>query len=155
MTGGEIAALIAAGAFAVIALALAWLLLRMRRTVDAATQAIDDLTNRATPILVKADLTMDNINTALGQTQASLDGVNTQLHKVDVITAHAQQVTANVSNLVTVVTSVAANPLVKVAAFGYGMRRAAARRAHLADEREARELVRGQRRASRRARRER
>lgn len=152
MNGWEIAVLLAAGAFAVVALALAWLLLRMRRTVDAATRAIADLNDRTAPILAKADVTMDNVNTALVQAQASLDGVNLQLQRVDTITGHAAHVSANVANLASVVTSVAANPLIKAAAVGYGVRRAAARRAHLEDERELRGLMRERRRGGRRAR---
>lgn len=152
MSGGEIAALIAAGAFAMLVLVLAVPLLRLRRTVDAATRALNDLTDRTAPILTKADLTMDNVNTALGQVQTSLDGVNLQLQKVDTITGHAQRVTANVANLSNVVTSAAANPLVKVAAAGYGVRRAAARRARRDEDREARELVRERRRGRRRSR---
>lgn len=151
MTGGEIAALIAAGAFAMLVLVLAVPLLRLRHTVDAATRSIQDLNDRTAPILSKADLTMGNVNTALGQVQTTLDGVNLQLQKVDTITGHAQQVTANVANLANVVTSVAANPLVKVAAAGYGVRRAAARRARLEEDREVRALVRERRRSRRRA----
>lgn len=151
MTGGEIAALIAAGAFAMLVLVLAVPLLRLRHTVDAATRSIQDLNDRTAPILSKADLTMGNVNTALGQIQTTLDGVNLQLQKVDTITGHAQQVTANVANLANVVTSVAANPLVKVAAAGYGVRRAAARRARLEEDREVRALVRERRRSRRRA----
>jgi uncharacterized protein YoxC len=153
VNGGEIAALIAAGAFAMFVLVLAVPLLRLRHTVDAATRAIKDLTDRTAPILGKADLTMDNVNTALGQVQVSLDGVNQQLQKVDTITGHAAHVSANVANLATVVTSVASNPLVKVAALGYGVRRAAARRSQQEEDREVRALVRGQRRESRAARR--
>lgn len=149
VTAGEIAALIAAGAFAVVALALAWLLVRVRRTVDAATAAITQLTEQAGPILSKADLTMENVNTALTQTHTSLDSVNLQLQKVDAITAHAAQVSANVANLSTVVTSVAANPLIKVAALGYGMRRAVARRTRQDEEREVRQTLRERRRARR------
>jgi len=146
VTGGEIAALIAAGAFAMLVLVLSWLLLRLRRTVDSATQAIRDLNDRTAPILAKADTSMDHLNAMLTQAETSLELVNLQLHKVDTITAHAQNVTANVSHLTSVVTSAAANPLVKAAAFGYGVRRAAARRARQEEEREARELVRAQRR---------
>ena len=142
VTAGQIAALIAAGAFAVVALALAWLLVRLRRTVDAATVAITELTAQAEPILRKADLTMENVNTALTQAHTSLDSVNLQLQKVDAITAHAAQVSANVANLSTVIASVAANPLIKVAALGYGMRRAVARRARLEEEREVRQTLR-------------
>lgn len=154
MNGGEIAALIAAGAFAMLVLVLAVPLLRLRHTVDAATRAIRDLTDRTVPILGKADVTMDNVNTALGQVQTSLDGVNLQLQKVDTITGHAAHVSANFANLATVVSSVASNPLVKVAALGYGVRKAAARRSHQDQEREVRSLVREQRREQRAARRQ-
>lgn len=150
MNGGEIAALIAAGAFAMLVLVLAVPLLRLRHTVDAATRAINDLNDRTAPILGQADQTMSNVNTALGQVQTTLDGVNLQLQKVDTITEHAQHVSANVANLATVVTSVAANPLVKVAAAGYGLRRATARRAKMEDEREARAVVRERRKGRRR-----
>ncbi|QSB16945.1 DUF948 domain-containing protein [Natronosporangium hydrolyticum] len=152
MNGGEIAALIAAGAFAVVALVAAWLLLRLRRTVDAATQAIRDMNERTAPIFAKADLTIDNVNTALGQAQTSLDAVNLQLQRVDTITGHAAHVSANVANLANVVTSVAANPLIKAAAVGYGVRRAATRRAQVEEERELRAVLRERRRGKRRGR---
>jgi hypothetical protein len=62
-------------------------------------------------------------------------------------------VTANVANLATVVSSVAANPLIKVAAAGYGLRRAAAaRRASLDDEPPTRTVPAGRRRGRRRSR---
>lgn len=150
MTGFEIAALVAAGAFAVLVFALAVVLLRLRHTVDAATRAIKDVNDRTAPILDKADLTMVNVNTALGQVQTSLDGVNLQLHRVDTITGHAASVTGNVASLAGIVTSVTASPLVKLAAFGYGVRRAAARRTREVEEQEVRAQVRERRRGRRR-----
>ena len=50
------------------------------------------------------------------------------------------------------VSAAAANPLVKVAAFGYGVRKAAAARRHADDEREVRATLKQQRKAARRAR---
>jgi hypothetical protein len=94
---------------------------------------------------------VDSVNTALGQVQVSLDGVNVQLAKIDTMTSHAQNVTANVANLATVVSAAAANPLVKVAAFGYGVRKATAARRHAEDEREVRATLKQQRRAAKRA----
>ena len=126
MDGGQIAALIAAGAFLMLVLVLAVPILRLRHTVDAATRAINDLNERTGPLLGNVNTTVENVNTALEQVQTSLDGVNLQLAQLDTITEHAQNVTANVANLATVVTAAAANPLVKVAAFGYGVRKAAA-----------------------------
>ncbi len=133
MSGGDIAALIAAGAFLMLVIVVAVPLLRLRHTVDAATQALNDLNDRTGPILGSVNATVDNVNTALTQMQVSLDGVNLQLARLDTITGHAQQVTANIANLTTVVTAAAANPLVKAAAFTYGVRRATSRR-RAADE---------------------
>ena len=149
MNAGEIAGLIAAGAFLMLVLVLAVPILKLRHTVDAATRAINDLTDRTGPLLGNVTETVDNVNTALGQVQVSLDGVNVQLAKIDTMTEHAQNVTANVANLVTVVSAAAANPLVKVASFGYGVRKAAAARRHAEEEREVRASLKQRRRAAR------
>jgi uncharacterized protein YoxC len=152
MTGGEIAGLIAAGAFLMLVIVLAVPILKLRKTVDAATRAINDITDRTGPLLANVNETVENVNTALGQVQVSLDGVNIQLAKVDAITSHAQSVTANVANLASVVTAAAANPLVKVASIGYGIRKAAAARRHADEEREVRTTLKQQRKAQRAAR---
>ncbi len=148
MDSAHIAALIAAGAFLMLVLVVAVPVLRLRHTVDAATRAINDVTDRTGPLLTNVTATVDNVNTALGQVQVSLDGVNVQLAKIDTMTTHAQNVTANVANLATVVSAAAANPLVKVASFGYGLRRAAAARRHAETEREVRATLK-QRKARR------
>ncbi|MEV1290540.1 DUF948 domain-containing protein [Micromonospora sp. NPDC049679] len=151
MNPGQIAALVAAGAFLMLVIVLAVPILRLRHTVDAATRAINDLNERTGPLLVNVNATVDNVNTALGQMHTSLDGVNIQLAKIDTMTGHAQNVTANVANLVTVVSAAAASPLVKVAALGYGVRRAASARRHADEERQVRDTLKQQRRAARRA----
>ena len=120
MSGGEIAALIAAGAFLMLVIVLAVPILRLRHTVDEATMALRQVNQRTGPMLDNVNLTVDNVNTALGQFQTSLDGVNVQLARVDVMTQHVSSATANVANLVNVVTATAASPLVKAAAFTYG-----------------------------------
>ncbi len=149
MDAGEIAALVAAGAFLMLVLVLAVPILRLRHTVDAATRAITEVTDRTAPLLSNVTTTVDNVNTALGQVQVSLDGVNVQLAKIDTMTSHAQNVTASVANLATVVSAAAANPLVKVASFGYGLRRAAAARRSAETEREVRDTIKQQRKARR------
>src|SRR4051812_30458580 len=136
MGAGEIAGLIAAGAFLIVVVVLAQAILKLRHTVDAATQAINDLNDRTGPLLGGVTETVQNVNVVLGQTQVSLDGLNVQLAKIDTMTEHAQNVTANVANLTTVVSAAAANPLVKVASFGYGLRKAASARRSAEDERE-------------------
>lgn len=150
MSGGQIAALIAAGAFLMLVVVLAVPILRLRHTVDAATRAIDDLNERTGPILGNVNTTVENVNTALTQVQTSLDGVNVQLARIDTITGHASQVTANIANLSTVVAATAANPLAKVAAFTYGLRRASARRRAAEEEAELRARLKAERKAARR-----
>jgi uncharacterized protein YoxC len=152
MDAGEIAGLIAAGAFLMLVLVLAVPILKLGRTVDAATQAITDLNDRTGPLLGSVQETVENVNTAVGQMQISLDGVNVQLAKVDTMTSHAQNVTASVANLATIVSAAAANPLIKVASFGYGLRKAAAARRHAEDEREVRDTLKRRRKAARAAR---
>ncbi|MEH1013401.1 DUF948 domain-containing protein [Micromonospora sp. CPCC 206060] len=151
MDGGQVAALIAAGAFLMLVLVLAVPILRLRHTVDAATRAINDLNDRTAPLLGNVNTTVENVNTALNQVHTSLDGVNLQLAKIDTMTGHAQNVTANVANLATVISAAAANPLIKVAAFGFGVRKAAAARRHAETEREVRDTIKQQRRAAKRA----
>ncbi|WP_018214959.1 DUF948 domain-containing protein [Salinispora vitiensis] len=146
---GEVAALIAAIAFAMLVLILVLPILRLRHTVDAATRMINDVNERTAPLLGEVNTTVKNVNTALDQVQTSLDGVNLQLAKVDTMTNHAQSITANVANLATIVSAAAASPLVKVAAFGYGVRRATAARRHAETEREVRDTIKQQQRGRR------
>ena len=149
MNDGDIAGLVAAGAFLMLVLVLVVPILKLGRTIDATTNAINDLVDRTGPLLTNVNTTVENVNTALGQVQVSLDGVNVQLAKVDTMTEHAQNVTANVANLVTVVSAAAANPLVKVASFGYGLRKAASARRSAEDEREVRAAIKQRRRSGR------
>jgi uncharacterized protein YoxC len=152
MDAGEIAGLIAAGAFLMLVVVLAFPILKLRKTVDAATRAINDLNERTGPLLGNVNHTIEGVNTALSQVQISLDGVNVQLAKVDTMTSHAQNVTASVANLATVVSAAAANPLIKVASFGYGLRKAANARRHAEEERDVRATLKQRRKAARAAR---
>lgn len=152
MSGGEIAAIIVAAAVLLLVGALMVPILKLRHTVDAATAVLNDLSERTGPLLQSVNTTVDNVNTALGQTHVTLDGVNAQLARVDTITGHAQHVTTTAANLATVVGAAAANPLVKVAAFGYGVRKAHAMRRHAETEREVRSRMKAARKARRSAR---
>ncbi|MEJ3654840.1 DUF948 domain-containing protein [Actinomycetes bacterium KLBMP 9759] len=116
MTAGQIAALIAAGAFVVLVVLLAVPLLKLGRTLDEATIAIRKAHESSTPLL-------DNAQTTLHQ-------VNTQLERVDGITSNARMVTSNVSVLTSLFTATLGGPLVRAAAFSYGLSKAVkARRA--------------------------
>jgi uncharacterized protein YoxC len=146
LRGWEIALLILSGAFAMLVIVLAVPILRLRHTVDAATRTLRDVADATGPMLSNVNTTVENVNTALGQVQTSLDGVNVQLARLDTITDHVQHVTANVANLSMLVSAAAANPLVKVAAFGYGVRSAAAKRRQAYEEAEVRNELKARRR---------
>jgi uncharacterized protein YoxC len=149
MEAGEVAGLIAAGALLMLVIVLAVPILKLGRTVDAATRAINDLTDRTGPLLGDVNDTVKGVNTALGQVQVSLDGVNVQLARVDTITEHAAHITANVANLSTVVAAAAASPLIKVASFGYGLRKTVAARRKADEDREVRATLKQRRKAAR------
>jgi len=142
ISGGELAALIFAGAFLMLVIFLGVPILKLRHTVDEATKTLRQVNERTGPMLDNVNLTVDNVNTALGQVQTSLDGVNVQLARVDVMTQHLSAATANVSNLVTVVSAAAANPLVKAAAFTYGVRKATGARRRADEEKTIRDELR-------------
>lgn len=152
MSGTEIAALIAALAFLLLVGVLMVPILKLRHTVDAATRALTELTEKSGPLLTDAHQAIDGVNTALGQMHTSLDGVNTQLERIDVITGHAQQVSGNVAQLSTIVSGVTSSPLVKAAAFGYGVRRAVNARRSADTEREVRGRVADEKRSARQTR---
>ncbi|HZM81060.1 MAG TPA: DUF948 domain-containing protein [Candidatus Limnocylindrales bacterium] len=142
ISGGELAALIFAGAFLMLVVFLGVPILKLRHTVDAATKALRQVNERTGPMLDNVNLTVDNVNTALGQFQTSLDGVNVQLARVDIMTQHVSSATANVANLVNVVTTAAANPLVKAAAFSYGVRKATSSKRKADEEKAVRDELR-------------
>jgi uncharacterized protein YoxC len=121
VSGGEIAGLIAAGAFLLLVLVLAVPLLKLGRTFDAATDALTDVTAQALPILAQAQTTMGEVN-------QTMSGVNHQLDKVDTVTDHVASVSGNVSTLAGLFTATLGGPLVKVAALSYGVRQAVAHR---------------------------
>lgn len=110
MSAGQWAALIAAGAFVVLVVILAIPLIKLGRTLDEATIAIRKAHMNSDPLFTGANTTLNH--------------VNTQLDRVDGITANAQTVTGNVSALSSVFTATLGGPLVKVAAFSYGINRA-------------------------------
>jgi uncharacterized protein YoxC len=110
LTAGQIAALIAAGAFVVLVVLLAVPLLKLGRTLDEATVAIRKAHEGGSPLLDGA--------------QTTLHQVNTQLERVDGITSSARTVSSNVSVLTSLFTATLGGPLVRAAAFSYGVNKA-------------------------------
>ncbi|WP_419993427.1 DUF948 domain-containing protein [Streptomyces boninensis] len=113
MSGAEVAAILVAVFWAILVSFLAVVLVRLAQVLRRATTLVSQVTEQAVPLLAEAS---DTVRSA-----------GSQLAKVDAITTDVQEVTSNASALSTTVSSAFGGPLVKVAAFGYGVRRALGR----------------------------
>src|SRR3954447_16249867 len=125
MSGGEIAGLIAAGAFAVLVLVACYVLLKMGRIFDETAARVRQTTatiDEGTARVRQAGETVDEVNTALAH-------VNVELAKVETITTNVEAMSSNLAALTSLFAAMLGGPVVKVAAFSYGVRRAAAKRA--------------------------
>lgn len=114
MSVGEVAGLIAAIVFAILVGFFAIPIIKLGKVFDGARDSIREVTDHALPILDESAQTI-----AL---------TNIQLEKVDTITTHAADVTENVSALTALFSATVGAPIVKVAAFTYGVRQAISRR---------------------------
>ena len=110
MSVGDVAGLIAAIAFVLLVGLLAVPLLKLGKVLDEARRLVGSVTDETVPLI-------NEVTTTVGLT-------NHQLERVDTITAGVQQVTTNVSALTSLFAATLGSPLVKVAAFSYGVRRA-------------------------------
>ncbi|MFW6694931.1 DUF948 domain-containing protein [Streptomyces sp. MAR4 CNX-425] len=113
MSGGEVAGILVAVFWAILVSFLAVALFRLAQTLRAAGELVTRVTEEAVPLLADAG--------------ATVRSANTQLARVDAIASDVQEVTANASALSSTVSTAFGGPLVKVAAFGYGVRRALGR----------------------------
>ncbi|HEY5832970.1 DUF948 domain-containing protein [Streptomyces sp.] len=115
MSGAEVAGLIVAVFWAILVSFLAVALVRLAQTLRRTTELVAGITEQAVPLL--------------GDASQALHSAHAQLDRVDTITADVAEVTANASALSSTVASAFGGPLMKVAAFGYGVRRAIGLRA--------------------------
>jgi hypothetical protein len=110
---GELAGLLVAVFWAVLVTLLAVVLVRLSKVLREATVLVAAVTEQAVPLLTDAG--------------AAVRSANEQLERVDEITANVQDAAANANALSSTVAATIGGPLVKVAAFSYGVRRAVSR----------------------------
>ncbi|MDE3724306.1 MULTISPECIES: DUF948 domain-containing protein [Nocardiopsis] len=125
LTGGEVAALVAAVVWAVLATFMCVALVKLIKLINAATAVVSELGDRTPPL-------MDDV-------VATVERANTSLERVEEITANAQATSEDVATMTALTRSVVTGPLVKVASLSYGVRRVLGQRRALA-------VVRGRRR---------
>lgn len=134
LTGGQVAALIAAVFFALLMLALCYLVLKLTKTVDETSRLVASLTDQTVPLL--------------GEVTTSVTHVNEELVRVDAITANVQSISGNVSALTSLFAATLGSPIIKVAAFTYGVRSVASKRNEKDVNRRVREELKTSRRKS-------
>ncbi len=129
---GQLAALIAAIGFALLMLALCYVVLKLAKTVDETSRLVAGINDKTVPLL--------------SEVTTSVTHVNQELVRVDAITANVQSMTGNVSALTSLFAATLGSPVIKVAAFSYGVRSVATKR-HEKDvnKRVREELKRGRR----------
>ena len=132
---GDVVGLIFAIAFALVMLGLLFLLLRLVRTVDELTKLVEGITDKTVPLL--------------GEVTTSVTHVNEELVRVDAITANVQSITGNVSALTSLFGATLGSPVIKVAAFSYGVRRAAGKRQHADVEKRVKAQIKAEKKAAR------
>ncbi|HEY5554343.1 MAG TPA: DUF948 domain-containing protein [Cellulomonas sp.] len=110
MSVGDVAGLIAAIAFVLLVGFLALPLVKLGRVLDEARVSVKELTDHTVPVLDEA--------------ASAVASTNVQIERVDAITSSAAQVSENVSALTSLFAATVGSPMIKVAAFSYGVRRA-------------------------------
>ncbi|MFN8077509.1 MAG: DUF948 domain-containing protein [Kineosporiaceae bacterium] len=112
---------IAAGAFAVLVLVLAYPLVKLAQVFEELRRTVRDISDGALPLLAEVTDTVTQTNHQLG--------------KVDTITDNVTTVSTNVTALTSLFAATVGGPLVKVAAFSYGVRQAFGARGESASRR--------------------
>jgi ABC-type transporter Mla subunit MlaD len=128
MNAGQLAALIAAGFWAVLVCAAVYVLARLPRLISAATRAVTDYRDRVDELMKRAQSAVDRTNEQLARTDAITSSM-------DQVTANMAEVSGHVSDLAGVASGISAalgTPLMKLSATAFGIRRAVAIRRSVA-----------------------
>lgn len=117
VTLGGVAGLIAAVMFAVLVGFLARVLWKLGAAVDDLRGTIQGVTDRSLPLIGEVTTTVGHANHQLEK----VDGITT---RVSSMTESGAQVATNVSTLTSIFATTVGSPLIRVAAYSYGLREA-------------------------------
>ncbi|MEZ5125648.1 MAG: hypothetical protein R2826_05310 [Thermoleophilia bacterium] len=110
LTSSEILRYAAAFFFVVVALAIAYALVKAATTLGRVDKVLADVDHEAVPLMQKAGVT--------------LDAVNANLTNVDGITKDVAEITDKIDGMATMIEGVVSKPARKAAAFGAGVQTA-------------------------------
>ena len=131
MSAGEIAGLIAAVAFVALVAVSAVPLLKLGKVLDETRGLVRDVSNETVPLMREVTSTVST--------------TNAQLVRVDAITSHVQSATSNASALTSLFAATLGGPVVKAAAFTYGVRQAVSGRRNKSTERRVAAQIKSER----------
>ena len=137
MSPGEIAGLIAACAFLLLVGVLAYPLVKLGWVFDETRHMIKGVSDETVPLLSEVTTTVTH--------------TNEQLVRVDAITSNVQAMTTNVSALTALFAATLGTPVIKVAAFTYGVRSAISGRNRGRVEKRVKAQIKSERTGARRA----
>lgn len=124
MTAGQIAGLIAAAALLLLVGLLAYPIIKLGRVLNETRLLVRGVADQSVPLL--------------GEVTTTVTTTNTQLARVDAITSRAETVSDNIAGLSSLFAATLGGPMVKLAAFSYGVRRAITARERKDVERQVR-----------------
>jgi len=108
ITLGDIAGALAALAFAYLVLRLGSVIGKAGAILDEARVGVKGLSDQSVPLL--------------GEVTSTVSATNEQLARLDTVTTNVASMSANVNALTSLFAATLGGPLVKVAAFSYGVR---------------------------------
>jgi hypothetical protein len=113
LSGGEVAGLIIAVFWAILVCFLAYVLVKLGNAIGETSKLVSGVTDQTVPLL--------------GEVTTSVVQVNAELARVDVIATNVEEITSNTRALTSLFAATLGSPVIKVAAFSYGVRRAIGR----------------------------
>jgi uncharacterized protein YoxC len=110
LTGGQVAGLIIAVFWGVLVCFLAYVLVKLGKVIGETGKLITGVADQTVPLL--------------GEVTTSVVQVNTELARVDTIATNVEDISNNARALTALFSATVGSPVIKVAAFSYGVRRA-------------------------------
>jgi uncharacterized protein YoxC len=139
VSAGEVAGLIVAIAWAVLVLFIAYVLVALGGTLKELTRVVGEVGDSTIPVIHEVTTTVATANLALD--------------RVETITTNVSTITKNASALSSIAAVSLGGPMVKVASFSYGVRRAMGGKKQRELHKRVKEQMRNEGRAARAARR--
>jgi uncharacterized protein YoxC len=110
LSGGEVAGLIVAVFWAILVCFLAYVLIKLGKVIGETAKLVTGVTDQTVPLL--------------GEVTTTVVQVNTELTRVDTIASNVEEMSGNARALTALFSATLGSPVIKVAAFSYGVRRA-------------------------------